>query len=57
MSLIIFTFFCSTVLYGFLLWLAWRRLMSNPQAVKAFFDHVLPLLERKTPSNEAEDEA
>jgi len=58
MFLIVLTFLLTTALYGFLLWLACRRisrhLQGNPEGVKAVTDHVLiPLLGRQ-PDEESE---
>jgi len=52
MLLVFLTFFLTTALYGFLLWLACRRvikhLQGNAEGAKAVTDHVLiPLLGRQ----------
>lgn len=58
MFLVCLTFLLTTALYGFLLWLAVRRvsrhLQGNAEGVKAVTDHVLiPLLGRQ-PAGESE---
>jgi hypothetical protein len=61
MLLVCVTFLATTAIYGFLLWLAVGRvvfhLKDNPEAVKAFADHVLiPLFGRRQGDEQFEGE-